>query len=163
MGTPAEALRALLEESAVLSLATLDEGAPAVSLAPFVALRDPVRLYLLLSDLAPHTGALRRDARCAWMVSEAPREGDPRSNHALARVMAKSTARFVSRDEAQALGVESAYRAKFPVAETLLGLADFHFVELAAVDGSASLVQGFGRAWSVRGANLDAFEHVKGR
>ncbi len=163
MSSPEDALRALLEGSAVASLATLEDGHPAASLAPYVALRDPVRLYLLVSDLSAHTGALRRDSRCAWMVSDAPREGDPRSNHALTRAMAKATARFITRDEARALGVEAAYRAKYPIAETLLGLADFHFVELATVEGSAGFVQGFGRAYAVRGANLDALEHIKTR
>ncbi len=161
MTNSSEALRALIDGAAVASLGTVDDAGPSVSLVPFVALRGPTRLFLLVSELAPHTGALRRDARCAWMLNESPREGDPRSNHALTRVLARATARFVTRDEARALGVEGAYRAKYPIAETLLGLGDFHFVELATVEGSASLVQGFGRAFVVRGADLDVFEHVK--
>lgn len=163
MTNSSDAVRALLDASAVASLGTVDDAGPSVSLVPYVVLRAPTRLYLFVSELAAHTGALRRDPRCAWMVSESPREGDPRSNHALTRLMAKATARFLSRDEARALGVEAAYRAKFPIAETLLGLGDFHFVELATVEGSASFVQGFGRAFAVRGDDLDTLEHVRGR
>lgn len=161
MTSSAEALRALLEGSAVASLGTADEAGPSVSLVPFVTLRGPTRLFLLVSELAPHTGALRRDPRCAWMLAESPREGDPRSNHALTRLMARATARFLTREEARSRGVEGIYRAKYPIAETLLSLGDFHFVELSTVEGSASLVQGFGRAFSVRGGDLDVFEHVK--
>lgn len=158
-----DAVRALLERAAVASLATLDGGDPALSLVPFVSGRDPVRLHLFVSELSPHTAALRADPRCAVMLHDPPVDGDPRSNHALTRLMLQCTARFLTRDEAKREGIEDAYRAKYPIADTLLGLGDFHFVTLTPVADRGSFVQGFGRAFHVRGANLDELHHVKGR
>lgn len=163
MSSSEEALRALIDGSQTASLAVLDGGAPAVSLVPYVTARSPLRFYVLVSELSPHTAALRGDARCGWMIHEPPRAGDPRSNHALTRLMLRATARFMARSEAREAGVEASYRAKYPIAETLLGLADFHFVELSPVAGSASFVQGFGRAYAASGADLDALEHVRGK
>lgn len=163
MTSPSDALRSLLDASTVASLGTVDDGHPSVSLVPYALLRDPTRLVVLVSELSPHTAMLRRDPRCAWMVSESPNPADPRGNHALARVMAKATARFLTRDEARERGHEAAYRARFPIAETLLGLKDFHFVELSTVEGSASFVQGFGRAYTAHGPALETVEHVRGR
>jgi heme iron utilization protein len=159
MSSPQEALKTLFDQSPVASLATLEEGAPAVSLVPFVVLSEPVRFYILVSELSPHTRMLRTDARCGWMISEAPKEADARSNHALTRFMTRARAQFLSRESARDVGVEAAYRARFPIAETLLGLSDFYFVALTPIEGSASMVQGFGRAYEVHGENLDVFTH----
>jgi len=160
MNEPAEALRSLITRVPVLSLATLDGGAPAVSLVPFAAAFGPARLYVLLSELAAHTAALRADARCAWMIHEPARDDDPRGGHGLARLTARATARFLTRDEARDAGAEALYRARFAVAETLFGLRDFHFCELTPAAGSAAFVQGFGRAYRVTGDDLERVEHV---
>lgn len=153
----------MLAETPVASLGVLEAGAPSVSLVPFVRTTGPTRLWLLLSALSPHTAALRADARCAVMVSEAPRPDDARSNHALMRLSLRCTARFVSREEGRDAGVEALYRARFPVAETLLGLGDFYWVELTPREGEGRFVQGFGRAYSVGGADLEALTHDRGR
>lgn len=163
MTRPEEALQSLLAETPVASLGVLEEGAPSVSLVPFVRTTGPTRLWLLVSALSPHTAALRADARCAVMVHASPQPDDARSNHALVRLSLRCTARFVSRDEGRDEGVEAMYRARFPVAETLLGLGDFHWVELTPVDGAGRFVQGFGRAYTVGGADLDALTHDRGR
>ncbi len=157
MGTPAEETARLLSTVPVAALSTLDaEGAPAASLVPFVYAAEPARLYLLVSELSAHTGALRRDPRCAVLIADPAREGDPRENHALARLSFRATARFVTRDEARERGAEELYSGRFPaMAPTLLGLSDFHFVELAPVVDSGSLVLGFGRAYALPGL-LDA-------
>jgi len=163
MTDPADALRALLTNARALSLATLDGGAPAVSLVPFAVAFGPARLYVLLSELAPHSAALRADPRCGWMVHEPERDGDPRGGHGLARLTARSAAKFLTREEARACGAEALYRARFAVADTLLGLRDFHFCELAPLAGSASFVQGFGRAYRASGDDLERLEQVTGR
>ncbi len=160
MEEPREALRALLSEVPVASLAVTTADGPAVSLVPYVALRAPLRIWMLLSDLAPHTAALRTQARCAVMVNAAPRVGDARSNHALARVMLPMTARFASRAEGVAEGADAAYRERFPIAETLLGLGDFHWVALTPA-GAASLVLGFGRAYHAVGPDLEDVSAVR--
>ncbi len=160
MSAQRDALHALLDVSTVLSLGVLSDGAPAVSLVPYVVKRGPVRIYILVSELSPHTRALRADSRCGWMVNEASRETD--ASHALVRVMGRAEARFLTREEARAVGAEELYAARFPIAETLLTLKDFHFCELTPSAGTVSFVQGFGRAYAVTGDDLDAFAHNRG-
>lgn len=162
MADPAEALERLLEEVPVASLAVAGEEGPAVSLVPWVRTRGPTRLWLLVSELSAHTAALRKSPRAAVMVSEAYREGDPRSNHALTRVTLTVDARFVEREEARERGAERLYRERFPIGETLLGLGDFHWVELTPV-GSGGFVMGFGRAYRVGGDELEQLTHVMGK
>lgn len=162
MAEPKEALEALLAEVPVASLAVGGEEGPAVSMVPWVRTRGPTRFWLLVSELSAHTAALRRSGRCGLMVAEAWRTDDPRSNHALTRLMLTVDARFVGRDEAREAGAEAAYRARFPIAETLLGLGDFHWVELTPT-GAGGFVMGFGRAYRVAGAELDELTHVTGK
>jgi putative heme iron utilization protein len=152
-----EKLRALLETQPVASLAVLERGAPAVSLVPFVVQWDPLRFAIVISDLSPHTQALREDPRVGLLIHEPPTAGDPRSNHALPRLMVSGTAQFLSREEAQVQGFEALYRSKYEIAEIILGLADFHFCQITPTGGS--FIQGFGQAFRLSGPNLDHLEH----
>jgi len=153
-----EKLKALLEGQPVASLAVLDHGSPAVSLVPFVVQWDPLRFSIVISDLSSHTQALRADPRASLLIHEPPTPGDPRSNHALPRVMVSGKAQFLSRKEAQAQGFEALYRAKYEIAEMILGLADFHFCQITPTGGS--FIQGFGQAFRLSGPNLDQLEHL---
>ncbi len=163
MTNPVEALEALLAEVPVASLGVWEATGPAVSLVPFVRGRGPTRLWTLVSELSPHTAALRADPRCGVLVSEAPRPDDPRSNHALVRLSLRCTARFLSRDEGRAVGAEALYRARFPIAETLLGLGDFHWVELRPEPEGGRFILGFGRAYTVTGPDLETLTHDRGK
>jgi putative heme iron utilization protein len=153
-----EQLNMLLDGQPVASLAVLEQGSPAVSLVPFVVQRDPLRFAIVISDLSGHTQALRADPRAALLIHEPPTPGDPRSNHALSRVMVSGEAQFLSREEAQAQGFEALYRAKYEIAEMILSLADFHFCQI--VPKAGSFIQGFGQAFRLRGPNLDRLEHL---
>ena len=162
MSEPGEALEALLAEVPVASLAVGGAEGPMASLVPWVRTRTPTRLWILVSELSAHTAALRQSPRAGVMVSESYRAEDARSNHALTRVTLSVDARFVARDEARASGAEALYRERFPIAETLLGLGDFHWVELTPV-GLGGFVRGFGRAYRVSGADLEEITHVLGK
>lgn len=153
-----EQLNMLLDGQPVASLAVLEQGSPAVSLVPFVVQRDPLRFAIVISDLSAHTQALRADPRASLLIHEPPTPGDPRSNHALSRVMVSGEAQFLSREEAQAQGFEALYRAKYEIAEMILSLADFHFCQIVPKTGS--FIQGFGQAFRLRGPNLDQLEHL---
>lgn len=161
-----QALRARLDAGTVMQLATLDEaGAPAVSLVPYVLAWSPLRIYAFVSDLAAHTSALRRDPRCAILVHALPSAelaSDPREHHAVERVSLRASATLMTREQAREASVEELYRARFPaMAGMLLGLKDFHFVRFEPL--GASFVQGFGRAYSAAGDDLERLEHVTGR
>ncbi|NUP12667.1 MAG: pyridoxamine 5'-phosphate oxidase [Polyangiaceae bacterium] len=158
MNAPLEALRSLVSEALVASLGVMEDGVPAVSLVGFTAAFEPARFHLLVSELSSHTPALRSDPRCSLLVHALPSPDDPKSNHALVRLMVKGRATFLSREEAERGGVTTRWRARYPIADTLLGLSDFQFVEIVPSEGT--FVQGFGRAYRVTGTNLDELTHV---
>lgn len=154
----ADCLTTLLTDGAIASLAVNDQGHPAVSAVPYGVLRDPLRVFLLISDLSGHTAALRQDPRCSLMIHDSPRPEDPNHNHALTRVMIKTEAQFLTREEAATCGAEVQYREKYPIAEMLLGLRDFHFCQLTPQAGI--FVRGFGQAYRVSGPNLEILEPI---
>lgn len=159
MTPSADALWQLLDRTPVAALAVSEGGHPSASQVAFVTLREPARVFVLVSELSSHTAALRADPRCGLLVSDPPAADDPRSNHALTRLSLRCAATFVSRDEAEALGVTARYRARYPIAETLLGLRDFHFVALRPEGGT--FIQGFGRAYAVSGDDLETLAHQR--
>lgn len=154
-------LHTLLEQSWAASLAVSQHNFPAISLVTYTHLLDPLRLFLLVSELSAHTNALKENPKCAVMVNALPTPNDPNSNHALTRVMMDMTATFLTRDEALASGVTAMWRQKYAITDTLLGLSDFHFVELKP--SRATFIQGFGRAFECTGDNLEQMEHVRPR
>ncbi len=157
--SPTIALQTLIKTEVVASLGVLDShGFPWVALTPYVTLADPLRFYLLISDLSPQTGALRQDPRCSLLIHAPAQREDPKSNHALTRLSIQGSARFLSREAAATTQVESAYRQRFQIAEMLLGLADFHFCEITPTQGR--FIQGFGQAFQVSGPNLEVIEHL---
>lgn len=154
--SPSDSLAALLETRAIASLAVNDQGYPFISPVPYVVLRDPLRFFLLISDLAAHTAPLRQDPRCGLAIHASPQADDPNSNHALARVMLKGEVQFLSREAAAACGAEAQYRQKYPIAEMILGLKDFHFCQITPTEGL--FVQGFGQIYQLKGQNLETLE-----
>jgi putative heme iron utilization protein len=160
MPEPPDHLRALLTDQPVASLAVLEQGSPAVSLVPFVVQWDPLTLFSLLSQLSSHTQALHQDPRCSLLIHASPEAGDPHSHHALLRVSIKATAKWLTRQEAEDLGVTAAYRQRFAIAEMLLGLGDFQFVQF--VPQEATLIRGFGGAFHLSGPNLEHATQLRG-
>lgn len=159
-----EALHALLDEVPVASLGVRAGEAVDVSLVPVVALRAPRRFALLVSELSPHTAALRAEGRASLLLHRDPVADDPRDHHALERASLRCRATFLSRDEAEVRGLTAAWHTRFPrVAPMILGLGDFHFVELVPEPGGTSFVQGFGRAWRIAGDDLERAEHLTGK
>ncbi|GAB4213020.1 MAG: hypothetical protein OHK0012_08370 [Synechococcales cyanobacterium] len=158
---PADLLKTLLAECPVASLAVLEQGSPAVSLVPFVVLWDPLRVFSLLSGLSSHTAALKADSRCSLLIHAHPQPGDPQSFHAIPRVSMQGTAAWIDRQTAEDLGVTAAYRDRFAIAEMLLSLGDFQFVQITPQ--AATLIRGFGGAFRLSGPNLETAEQVTGR
>lgn len=164
MSSVIAALHALLDEVPVASLGVRAGEGVDVSLVPFLALRAPRRFVLLVSELSAHTAALREAGRATLMVHRDTTADDPRDHHAVERASLRCAATFLPRADADARGITAAWRERFPrVAPMILGLKDFHFVELTPEPGGAGFVQGFGRAWQISGDDLDVAEHVTGR
>ena len=144
------ALRQLLDEQPVASLATLHRGEPAVSMVPFALPPGGVELLIHVSALAPHTRDMRGHPRVGLLVVTARAPGVP--PQALPRVSLQADARMLARDGGEYPAARTAYLARFPDAEPIFGLGDFSLVALRPV--SARLVAGFGRAHALVGESL---------
>ena len=131
----------LLSEARHGALAVLLDGAPFVSrvaLAP-----DDGSLLTLISDLAPHTAALRASPDASLMIGE-PGRGDPLAHP---RMTLSVKAEFIDK----AAGAD-AYLAHQPKAKLYIGFADFHLVRLTLQ--GAQLNGGFGKAYVLSPSDL---------
>lgn len=148
-----QALRALLAErrtAALGSLQAAEPGQPSVSMVPYAILPGSASLVLHVSSLASHTRNLQAQPRVSLLVTAPEIEGEP--VHALPRVTLDGLARLPERDSAEWEAARAAYLARFPEAEAMTQLGDFHFV-LVALTG-ARQVAGFGAARSVPAERL---------
>jgi putative heme iron utilization protein len=139
------AVAALVNSRAVAALGTLQDGAPAVSMVPFVFLPKPGVFAIRVSELAAHTGNMRADKRISLMVMECEAEG--RQPTGLPRLMVQGEATEVTSGSPLESTATSAYLQKFPEAEMTLGLADFAFFTIRPV--TARFVGGFARAFDI--------------
>ena len=135
-------LRALLLESSVMALGTLQGNEPYVSMVPFAV--DPTGKCLIIhtSRLAAHTQNMRRNERVSVLVTEP--EGSDKMPQSLARVTIQGIAREVTADEADYPRWRKAYLERFPSAAPLFDFADFSLFLIDVT--SARLVAGFAQA-----------------
>lgn len=134
--------RRLLDQAVHGALSVLIDGAPfvtRVALAP-----GEGRLTTLISDLAPHTAALRQNGDASLLVGE-PGKGDPLAHP---RMTLQVHARFLEKSEA----AMEAYLARQPKAQLYIAFADFHLVDLVPSD--IWLNGGFGKAYRLRPEDL---------
>ncbi len=144
------ALRRLLDERPVASLASLHRGEPAVSMVPFVLRREDGTLLIHVSALATHTRDMQEHPRVGLMVMAEPDAATPAQ--ALPRVTLQCAVRTLPAEGDEREAAKAAYLARFPDAAITFGLADFSLVALTP--HSARLVAGFGRAHALAGEAL---------
>ncbi|WP_127090979.1 HugZ family protein [Aquabacter cavernae] len=133
----------LLREARYASLATLEEGgAPYVSLVTVAPDADGAPL-LLLSDLARHTGNLKRDDKVSLLVTDV-RAADP-MNAPRASLIGR-----IARVEADA--VKGRFLTWHADAATYVDFADFAFYRVSCEE--VHLVEGFGRISTLPGATI---------
>jgi hypothetical protein len=147
-----ESLAALVRERAAAALGTLHEGAPFVSMVPFVVSADGSTFYIHVSGLAQHTQDMSADPRVCLLVMESEESGAP--PQALARLSIQGRAREIARDAVEYAAARAAYIQRFPEAEPMFGLPDFSLFAIAPLAGR--FVGGFARAFSVTPAELAA-------
>ncbi len=144
------ALRQLMTTQRVAALGTLGEdGAPFVSMVPFVLDAQDRSVVIHVSALAAHTRNLQRSPRASLMVCTAEVAGEP--VHALARVTLDMMASEAT-DANDAQACRAIYLDRFPDAQPMTALADFRFVRLRPL--GARQVAGFGAARSLDTADL---------
>jgi putative heme iron utilization protein len=123
------------------ALGVLLNGEPFVSRVALAPTKDG--LLTLISDLSPHTTALREHARASLMVGE-PGKGDPLAHP---RLTLSVDAAFVDKDQ-----VRESYLGKQPKAQLYFGFSDFHVVRLDPTGGH--LNAGFGKAFRLTADDL---------
>jgi putative heme iron utilization protein len=140
------ALRTLLQSQRVASLGTIgDDGAPYVSMVPYVLAPSVGCLVIHVSGLAAHTRNLQTRTNVSLLVMKSEVRGE--SVHALPRVTLTAAANVLAPNSPQWQTCRDYYLARFPETEPMTRLGDFMFVGLEVK--SARHVAGFGTARSI--------------
>ena len=126
------------------ALATLRDGQPFVTRVALAA--SGADMLTLVSDLAPHTRALRNHPQASLLIGE-PGKGDPLAHPRM--TLAVSAVFLDKTSEAT-----KDYLAAQPKAQLYIGFADFHLVRLATEN--AHLNGGFGKAYRLERGDLAA-------
>lgn len=140
--------RRLIDEARFAALGVTLDGAPFVTRIA-LATGPQGTPITLVSDLAPHTGALRAAPICSLMVGEPGAKGDPLTHP---RLTVQAEAAFVERDAPDRAALRTHYLLQQPKAQLYVDFADFHFVRLTP--RSAHLNAGFGKAFRLTADDL---------
>lgn len=100
-------------------------------------------LLTLISDLSPHTAALREHSRASLMIGE-PGRGDPLAHPRLTLAVDAS---FEDKEK-----FKKSYLSRQPKAQLYIGFSDFHIVRLDPTGGH--LNAGFGKAFRLTADDL---------
>ena len=146
-----DALRTLLTETRVLSLAVLVDEAPVIGLLPFAVTDDSRALIVHASRLARHTRGLHEGAPFDALVNEpVTADVDPMQ---VKRATLRGQVREVL-DQQEHAALRAAYLAKFPTAEGITELGDFAFYRLEVAAGR--IVTGFAGAANITKDTIEA-------
>lgn len=147
-----QALKSLLEQTAVAALATLHKAEPAVSMVPYALVPGTARFIIHVSRLATHTQDMLAHPAVSLLVTAAPASSS--SPLALPRASVTGQARLCSPGEADYAAARAAYLAKLPDAEELFSFSDFSLFIIEP--RTLRYVAGFGRAMSLQAGQLAA-------
>ncbi|MEM8802168.1 MAG: pyridoxamine 5-phosphate oxidase [Pseudomonadota bacterium] len=136
----------LVSEARHGALATTLDGAPFVTRIAVAPCE--LGLVTLVSDLAPHTGALRTAPEGSLLIGE-PGRGDPLAHP---RVTLQVRAAFLEKTEDHM----AAYLSVQPKAKLYIGFGDFHLVRLDVQGGL--LNGGFGKAYRLEPSDLGSLK-----
>lgn len=144
------ALRGLLTEQRVLSLAVIVEGAPIAGLLPFAVYPDLSAALVHASTLARHTAGLRDHAPFSLLIHlpDEP-ELDPLQ---ILRVTLQGEVHLLAKGSSEYAAGREIYAAKFPTSLQTFELGDFNLYRLQFRDGR--FVAGFGRAYNLTADTL---------
>jgi putative heme iron utilization protein len=139
------AIRRLLADTRVLSLAVVVDGDPEAALLPFAASDDFSAVYVQASGLARHARGLRPESRVGVLVHAGDHaDADPLQ---IPRLSVQATVAILEKSGAAFATAATRFAARFPAAETTLALGDFNLYELTL--GRGRYVEGFARAFNV--------------
>ena len=140
-----EAIRGLLDNTRVLSLAVMVDGDPEAALLPYARRDDYGAVYVQASGLARHAQGLRAGAHVGVLVHAADTpNADPMR---LPRLSLQATVSVLDKSSAAFASGAALFTARFPRAAMTLELGDFNLYELTF--GRGRYVEGFARAFNV--------------
>ena len=148
-------IQAFRDQCQTLQLATLNNGIPHVSYAPFA--HNSLGYYILVSDIAQH-GQNLKTAKCVsiMMIED---EAKAKSIYARRRLSFDTTAQLV--DKTSAIGQQALQVLKLrfgDMIDNLSQLGDFNLYQLTPDQGR--YVKGFGQAFNVSGDDLLSIIHL---
>jgi putative heme iron utilization protein len=131
----------LLRNRGIAALGTLHGGAPLVSMVLYAASPDLSALFIHVSRLAQHTGALLGDRRVGLLIADPDKPS--RNPLSMARVSILADAEPLEVGSPEYDQARAAYLAAHPTAAFNFELGDFLLIRLKPT--SARFVAGFGR------------------
>jgi len=155
---PALTCAQLLDSMHSLQLSTVGEaGVANCGYTPYIHV-SPNIFYIFVSELAVHTRDIFFSGRATLMVIQD--EAHTKQMFARTRVSYQCDAQTVSKDDADYAAQINAYEARHGKMVGLLKqLPDFHLIKL--VPRSGQFVMGFGKAYHLKGKNLQEFIHAR--
>jgi putative heme iron utilization protein len=149
------AIREMMTEHRLLSLAVVVDGAPDASLLPYAFRPDFGAVYVQASGLARHARGLTAGAIVGVLIhaNDQP-DGDPLQTP---RLTAQATVGILDKESEAFATASRLFVERFPAAEMTLQLGDFNLYELTL--GRGRYVAGFARAFNV---GPDTFAEVGG-
>lgn len=138
-------LARLLRNTRIAALGTIHDGEPQLAMVAIAMESDFSAFYIHVSKLGKHTGDMERDPRVGLLITETDdHRVDPQT---LARLSLQGTAGVVPRVDPRYERVRNIYLTRFPEAEKLFSLGDFHLWRITPKGGR--FVAGFGRAFNL--------------
>ena len=144
-------LAQIIRNTRLAALGTLREGAPRVSMVPFVAAEDFSAFYIHVSRLAQHTVDMQKDKQVGFLIVELD-DGRP-DPQTLGRVSIRASAEMIQNGEPGYTPLKELYLARFPEAGQFFKLADFNFWRIKPKGGR--FVAGFAKAFNITAETLE--------
>jgi heme iron utilization protein len=147
-------LLSLMKSSKTASLGTCKENQPYVSLTPYSCKENFTEFYIHISKLAVHTKNITDNSKVSLMISQSE---DTNTNPlSLARVTLTGNALEVGRADINYNSIKENYLKKYPTAEMLFNLDDFHIYKIEIEQGR--YVAGFANTYNLTKQSLESLE-----
>lgn len=148
-------IQAFRDQCQTLQLATLNNGIPHVSYAPFAHTEQGY--YILVSDIAQHGQNLKTAKSVSIMMIED--EASAKVIYARRRLSFDTTATLIDKTSATGQQALVALTERFgEIIDNLSQLGDFNLYQLTPEQGR--YVKGFGKAFNVSGDDLLSLIHL---
>ena len=151
------AIRHLLTDMRVLSLAVLVEAEPEAALLPFAVSEDLAAVYVQASGLARHARGLILGASVGVLINEpVTPEIDPMQ---VPRLSVRATVTMLDSETPAFAAARDRFVERFPAAAMTLELGDFNLYALRL--GGGRYVEGFARAFNVGPETFDGVAGIE--